>query len=351
MMEAIRLSIAAEEDRQRREEKEAKKEEKKKAKEDKKVAKQAEKLAKKQGSSAPLYPVRTNDSTSTWATASMTRSSSNLGAQPTIPEEQIQGKGKAPVQDFAGFNPLSEPTSTLNTEIRDHRSDKSGSPSPSGVPRLPKDDPQGHLEASRANLQPAASIPIPMSSPQSTHLRQLSNASSAASSFVDSAPGSLRADSNMPSGGGSNMDLSGEVYDGTPPLGTTPIPTPGTEPMFNFRSLAAMIGDEDKARSEHIEDAESTSRIEEELKDPSPTGSPRTAPLAAFEGNRSRGDSGESSSSAPPPIYVELPTPGIERDGDLQITPAPAQIVHDPDRKDYGNINVLEHGQVHETTQ
>ena len=55
MMEAIRLSLAAEEDRKRREEKEAKKDAKKKAKEDKKEAKQAEKAAKKAGTSAPLY--------------------------------------------------------------------------------------------------------------------------------------------------------------------------------------------------------------------------------------------------------------------------------------------------------
>ncbi|KAK5128316.1 hypothetical protein LTR85_002983 [Meristemomyces frigidus] len=352
MMEAIRLSLAAEEDRKRREDKDAKKEEKKKAKEDKKQAKKEEKQAKKRGgSNASLYPVGTNDSTSTWASTSMARSTSNLGATPAIPEEHIQGKGKAPVQDFAGFNPLSEPTSTLNTEMRNRSRDQSGSPSPSRLPRAPVHDPQGHLEASRANLQPTSSSPIPTPSPRSPHFRQLSNASSAASSFVDSAPGSLRADSSLASGAGSNVDVTAGAQEGTPPSGTTPTATSSLEPMFNFRSLAAVIGNEDKAReSEHIENAEPASKAEEELKEPSSTGSPRVAPTSSVEGNRSRGDSGESSASAPPPIYVEHPpTPGSERDID-EITPVPTRILHDPDKK-YGDFNVLDHGHVHETTQ
>ncbi|KAK4547694.1 hypothetical protein LTR36_000651 [Oleoguttula mirabilis] len=352
MMEAIRLSLAAEDDRKRREDKDAKREEKKKAKEDKKQAKKEEKLTKKRGgSNASLYPVGTNDSTSTWASTSMGRSTSNLGTTPAIPEEQFQGKGKAPVQDFAGFNPMSEPTSTLNTEMQNRRRDQSSSPSPSGLPQTPTHNPQGHLEASRANLQPTASSPIPTPSPRSPHFRQLSNASSAASSFVDSAPGSLRADSTLPFGAGSNTDVTAGAQDDSPSLGTTPSATPGLEPMFNFRSLAAMIGNEDKAReSEHIEHAEPASKAEEELKEPSPTGSPRVAPAASVEGNRSRGDSGESSVSVPPPIYVEHPpTPGSERDID-QITPVPAQMIHDPDKK-YGDLNVLNHPHVHETTQ
>ncbi|KAI7545025.1 hypothetical protein KC331_g6462 [Hortaea werneckii] len=111
-----------------------------------------------------------------------------------------------------------------------------------------------------------------------------------------------------------------------------------------------MIGNEDEKphASEQIEEAEPSSRVEEELKEPSPTASPRVAPASLAEGNRSRGDSGESSSSAPPPIYVEHPpTPGA----DEEITPAPrAEMVHDPDKKEYGAVNVLEHGGVREST-
>ena len=350
MMEAIRLSLAAEEDRKYREDKEYRKDAKKKAKEDKKQAKQADKLAKKRnGSSTSLYAANSNESTSSWAATSMARSSSNLGAQPSIPEEQFQGKGKAPAQDFAGFNPLSEPNSTLNTEMRDEQSDeRDESPSPPSVHINLAEDPQRHLEIQRANLLPVTSSPIP--TPRSgSHLRQMSNASSAASSFVDSPPNSLPTVTGMgnSSHNGSNLDVTPGSREGyTPPTGTTP----SAEPMFNFRSLAAaMIGEEDKARnSEHIEHADSGSRAEEELKEPSPSGSPRLSPATAVEGNRARGDSGESSSSAPPPIYVEHPP---NADGTDQITPAPARLIHDVDKKDYGDVQVLNHGHAHEATQ
>lgn len=347
MMEAIRLSLAAEEERKKKEEKEAKKDAKKKAKEEKKEAKQAEKAAKKGGASNnPLYQAGANDSSSTWASTSMARSNSNLGAQLLIPEEQMQGKGKAPVQDFAGFNPLSEPTSTLNTEMAD--SEDRGS----FLPILPRnntgsvsEDPQRHLEESRANLQPATALAVPEPTRLSPHMRQFSETPSVASSFNDSLPSSLRADSNLPSATVSGLDVSSTAQDhsgarsGTPPAGT-----PGLEPMLNFRSLAAMIGDEDKEEreSEHIENVVPASRAKEAVKEPSPTGSPRVSPVGGAEGTRSRGDSGESSSSAPSPGY----------DGD-QITPAPRDmgVVRDVDSKDIGNVNILDHVHMHEATQ
>ena len=346
MMEAIRLSLAAEEDRKRREEKEAKKEAKKKAKEDKKEAKQAEKLARKGGTSAPMYGAGHNDSSSTWASTSMARSSSNLGAQQMIPEEGVQGKGKAPAQDFAGIHPLSDPSSTLNTEMREEDED---APSPTAADRIAfgSEDPQRHLEASRANLQPSAPVPIPINR-MSPHMRQLSNASSAASSFNDSNPSSLRADSNLPSAGGSNLDVTSAAQDSAPA-------TPGLEPMLNFRSLAAMIGDEEgkalQHESEHIEHAtDPASRAEEELKEPSPTGSPRLSPYSgtgSVDGaNRSRGDSGESSGSAPPPIYVE----NEEGEDVDRIEPVTQTAVRHDDIKDMGSVNVL-HTAQQEATQ
>ncbi|KAI6856129.1 hypothetical protein KC323_g8024 [Hortaea werneckii] len=337
MMEAIRLSLAAEEDRKRKDEKEARKEGKKRVKEEKKQAKRDEKQAKKNGSGS-LYRAGTNESgASTVGGSAMARSTSNLGAPTPIPEEQVEGKGKAPAQDFAGFNPLSDKTSTLNRDTGNEQRDvASSSQSPSEGASQPRDDPQGHLEVSRANIQPTTTNAIPVPSQSATHQRHLSNASSVASSVGDSTPGSVRPDSH---------DVSSR--DETPPSGTTPA---HSEPMFNFQSLAAMIGNEDEKphASEQIEEAEPSSRAEEELKEPSPTASPRVAPASLTEGNRSRGDSGESSSSAPPPIYVEHPpTPGA----DEEITPAPrAEMVHDPDKKEYGAVNVLEHGGVREST-
>lgn len=353
MMEAIRLSLAAEEDRKRKDEKDAKKDAKKRAKEEKKEAKAAEKAARKAGSggSNQLYHSGTNDSSSTWASTSMARSTSNLGMQLSIPEEHIQGKGKAPAQperDFAGFNPLSDPSSTLNTEIRDQHHDSPTTSAFADAPPSSVDNAQRHLEESRANLQPSTSTPIQIPNRPDLHQRQISGASSVASSLGD---GSSAFPSNLPSAGGSGVDLTAGVQDpsnqasGTPPAGNSNL-----EPMLNFRSLAAVIGEEDKGghESEHIEDAGDTaSRAEAELKEPSPAGSPRVVPEATGEGNRSRGDSGQSSHSAPPPIYVEN---APSANGDEEITPAP-RIVHDVDSKDINRVDVVDHGHAHEATQ
>ncbi|KAK4493857.1 hypothetical protein PRZ48_015042 [Zasmidium cellare] len=341
MMEAIRLSLAAEEERKRKEEKEAQKDAKKKAKADRKEEKKAEKLAKKNGSSGSLYHVGTNDSSSTWASTSMARSTSNLGTQPRIPEEDLPGKGKQPAQDFAGFNPLQEPTSTLNREA---------SPSPPTT----ASEAQRHLEESRANLQPPASAPISTpSNPRSTHLRQLSNASSAASSFVESpTPGSLRAESNMPNASGLDVTAGAQQLDGGSNLSSGAV-TPAAaatnnEPMFNFRSLAAMIGEEDKAeKNEHIEHA-GDNHTSNELRESSPTNSPSSLLVDDTTHNRSRGDSGESSSSAPPPIYIEGHRAESEKDAEDEISPAPG-VRHELDQKEFGrvNVDVAAQGQMH----
>lgn len=176
------------------------------------------------------------------------------------------------------------------------------------------------------------------------HARQLSETPSVASSFNDSSAGSFRADSDLPSAGASGLDVSSSGQEQRSS-------TPAAEPMFNFRSLAAVIGNEGQGgeggSGEHVENAETETgtRAEQELKEPSPTGSPRITPISGaagnLEGNRSRGDSGESSRSAPPPVY--------EADGD-QITPAP-QIVHDVDSKEIGNIEILGRERLHEATQ
>ncbi|KAK5109024.1 hypothetical protein LTR62_007572 [Meristemomyces frigidus] len=342
MMEAIRLSLAAEEDRMRKSDKDAKKDEKKRAKDDKKQAKQAEKLARKRnGSGTSLYPASTNESTTSWAGTSMARSSSNLGAQPmAIPEEQFQGKGKAPAQDFAGFNPLPEPSTTLNTEPRDETKNRSDSPSPGTTSTKNQiDDPQRHLESSCAQLQPSSSSPIPMPTPaRGSHLRQLSNASSAASSFIDSAPGSVPA--------GSMLDI-------TPGSATQEMSLPGTtpsaEPMFNFQSLAAMIGFEaeegEKSRqggSEHIEHSSPPPLAPQPL--------PQHQGPEHSDSQRSRGDSHDSTTSAPPPVYREHfqpPTPGVEvEDGDLRITPVPtaARGLHEGDLKEYSGVSLIGRG-------
>lgn len=281
MMEAIRLSLAAEDDRKKKEDKESKKEEKKKAKD----AKKAEKTAKKTGG---MYSAGPNNSSSTWA--SMARSTSNLGNQPpSSPTTPIPGKGKAPISanTSSGFNPLSEPTSTLNTEIA----------TSSNTSNVASGDAQRHLEESRANLnQPSQPIAFPDSS--RGHGRHFSNASSIVSSVPDSAPNSYQQGSNFaPSANASGVNLDGESSTSDRQSGT-PSNGAGLEPMFNFRSLAAMIGDEDKGHNtgEHLEFLSAGAEDSYQT--------PRNLSVASgskeVDGNRGRGDSGESSSSSAP---------------------------------------------------
>lgn len=324
MMEAIRLSLAAEEERKQREEKLAAKDAKKKAKLEKKEEKKAEKMAKKTGRSGSLYQLGTNESASSWAgTSGMVRSTSNLGAQPTIPEEQVQGKGKQPAHDFAGFNPLTEPTSTLNR--------RPSSPSTA-------ESAQQHLEAQRARFE-SHSSPIPAPAKHGQHLRDTS-ATSGVSSVASSYSGQ---NSGFSSHNATGVDVSaGQLESTSTRSGTNAVA--GGEPMLNFRSLTAMIESDDKSNSQHLEHAEPSSQAAEQLKEPSPTCSPRIPPTyLSGDGNRSRGDSGESSSSAPPPVYVEQHSE-VKHDNDV-ITPAPQHFaVHHPDHKEACKVEFVDHG-------
>lgn len=254
MMEAIRLSLAAEEERKRKEEKdaakEAKKEEKKKAKE----AKKAEKASRKSG----FFPLDIDGESSAAA-----------------------GKGKAVDRSGAslGFNPLSEPTSTINASSS-------------------QDDAQRHLEQSRAQIRREASstgnpTPFDPFTEQPSHrsaLRNLSNASSSASSFAESLQGSLRpggfgasASSFEPSPNVSGVSLNREE---TPPHGT-----PGTEPMFNFNSLEAVMKKEDDDTVQHIENVASGD----------------TSTQEASDDTKDSDAPGESSKGSTPDINVQPP--------------------------------------------
>lgn len=191
MMEAIRLSLASEEERQRREEKEARKEAKKRDKETKK----ADKAARKTG----LYG--SNASTS----ALDVRSQASLGkvtsSSSSILGEETSGKGKA----------VDRPSPSVDVEPATPSSanpaDKIATP--------PTSDPSGATEPSRPS-----------------HLRHVSSVSSSFSSVLEQPPDDC-------AGGDATADTS----------------STSLEPMFNFRSLAAVIGDEEKGNesAEHVE--------------------------------------------------------------------------------------------------
>lgn len=244
MLEAIRLSLASEEERRKREEKDAKKEAKKKDKETRK----AEKIARKAG----IYSTSANQSTAGIESPASESSPINDHFPASL------GKGKANQQ-----------TSAELSEERSQRSENNF-PSTKTLPATDStaDTAQEHLKRARAHLQPNDALPL--SAPHNanpyrpSHLRTLSNASSSGSSVGDSAVASLNDDfgrSNSsfevsPNASGVNILPRGSAQDifvpGTPPGGGA-----GIEPMFNFRSLAAMVGDDEKAENsanvDHLE--------------------------------------------------------------------------------------------------
>jgi len=209
LMEAIRLSLAAEEDRRKKAEKdadaEAKKENKKKAKEQKKV----DKAAKKGGFNSPT-PSHEG------VFASSPERSAMIGISP-----DGLGKGKARVVDpslatiQAGF--------ARSTESLTY----GGSP-------------QHHLEQSRAVLDNSLLNMTPSQSavdlPSHSRLHKISTASSTNSSLADSPTNSYQPGFDY---SGSNAAPSARVVHTSRRDNS-----PATEPMFNFGSLATMIDNE-----------------------------------------------------------------------------------------------------------
>lgn len=226
MMEAIRLSLASEEERRKREEKEAKKEAKKKGKESKK----AEKSARKAG----VYQTSAHQSFTAFENSPHGSVTSDVG------------KSKGLQQSDTNHSSARSSNADLLFSVANSSSMADSS----------ADAAQVHLERARAQLQPNEAItstaPSNTNPYRPSHLRTLSNASSAVSSLEDHGAGSLNHDfhrSNSsfeasPNSSATNIALRASTQEtlisGTPPGGGA-----GTEPMFNFRSLAAMVGEDE----------------------------------------------------------------------------------------------------------
>ncbi|KAJ5757829.1 uncharacterized protein N7511_006523 [Penicillium nucicola] len=201
MMEAIRLSLASEDERLKREEKEARKEAKKREKEKEKEAKKADKVARKTG----LY--------------SNNPSASALD----VPGESASGRVTSSSSSVIGEDIIGEEAAAANKG--------------KGV--------------DRASLSTQDSTPLPSSSlapPDTTlsepsrpsHLRHVSSASSSFSSLIDNTP---------------------EERTGSHPAADS---NTSLEPMLNFRSLAAVIGNEEKVdeSADHVEDTSNKPQAE-----------------------------------------------------------------------------------------
>jgi len=293
LVEAIRQSLIAEEERKRKEEKENAKRVKKDEKERVKEQKKAEKVAKKNG----MY--------------SASRSSS-----PALsgPGDAGAGKGKEKVRNAYG--------QLQNLDVTPMNPLSPSSASGSGT-ASPKQDPQKFLEISRAHLDSEISQNA-QSQPQlvpRNRSRHASDASSTGSSFLDSAPGSLRnagSDSSFnasPNISGQHLPFGAQNHDHA---GSSS----GPESPFNFGSLAAVLGTD--GRAEEIGHPEQVSML------------PRM---------RSRGNTGESSISLGPPRDVQQDAtvgspPALPRSQSEQYRPSQFE---DQPRKHHPDINVVDH--------
>jgi hypothetical protein len=221
-MEAIRLSLASAEEERKKQEKEEAKKAKKEEKQRSKDAKKAAKDARRRGSSAGLYSASINESQGSGLGGEAISSTSGAA---------VVGKGKQP----ASSTPSPEPASSSSS-------------------KTPKDNPQAFLEQSRANIN-SAPVPVPTPTTHRQALRHLSSTSSVSSLN----------DSQDPSPNASGLALDdGVTPPSSGPYSETP---PSTEPMFNFRSLAAVIGDEEAGE----EGGEGTKPIIEHLESVSPS--------------------------------------------------------------------------------
>ncbi|KAL3424219.1 hypothetical protein PVAG01_03500 [Phlyctema vagabunda] len=220
MMEAIRLSLAAEEERKKKSDKEAQKEAKKRAKEEKKKEKRERKVYGSGANSA-------NGSALSLSLPGIGRRRGNSGAshlaREVTPEvaEGSEPKGKGIDRGSAAT------TAPIDVARANSSHGFAGS---------------RHLEANASNDHQ----PSPTAPDKPSHLRQMSTASSHSSNLSESVPNSIR---NGVQGSSSSLDVTNnERRD-----------EDGTEPLFNFRSLAGMLGNEDpddKDVARHIEHLE-----------------------------------------------------------------------------------------------
>ncbi|KAK3294945.1 uncharacterized protein B0H64DRAFT_198470 [Chaetomium fimeti] len=228
LAEAVRLSLAAEEERKRKVSKEERKEAKKREKEDRKAAKAAAKqTGPYEGASG-----RSGQSSASGSTLSLpglgfgrkrgNSAASNLRIEASVasaiattesPEANPKEKGKG-VDRGVSAHAESAPVAATDPAVPGGSTDAS---SPRPVPHLPAGP---------------------------SHLRQMSNASSVSSSVLDSQHGSYTSPTHLQNPRNSGLSLgsrSGTSEDGGDPDRDRD-PSASTEPMFNFRSLAEVVG-------------------------------------------------------------------------------------------------------------
>ncbi|KAI1267906.1 hypothetical protein F5Y18DRAFT_273578 [Xylariaceae sp. FL1019] len=216
MAEAIRLSLADEEDRRKKADKEARKEAKKKEKEEKKAAKKKGDVYGGGGGSS----------------ASVSSLSLGFGRR----------RGNSNVGNLRVEASVAAATATAQVSDVGSSQDKSQDKG-KGVER-------GATDEGASPSTDSPSLPIPMPPRATSHLRQMSNASSISSSGLDSMPGSYAGRNPIEDPLTSGLSLSAQSDQGE---------NPSSEPLFNFRSLAEVVGVSIDGEGERIDGEQGSS--------------------------------------------------------------------------------------------
>lgn len=235
LAEAIRLSLAAEEERKRKADKEEKKEAKKREKEERKAAKAAAKghpysgsgQSSASGSTLSLSGLggigrrRGNSAASNLrveaTTAHAIASAGTSSSPPTNPNDKGKGVDRGAPQTPPETELGKTNVDALHPNVVPV---SSSSPTPSAAPRP---------------------VPAPHQSAGPSHLRQMSSASSVSSSQPESQPGSYQDPSYLQDPRASGLSLGGKS-DASDDAGARSGDDDSTEPMFNYSSLAQMVG-------------------------------------------------------------------------------------------------------------
>ncbi|RGP79757.1 regulator sip5 [Fusarium longipes] len=290
-MEAVRLSLASEEERKRKEEKAIRKETKRREKEERKAA-------KKGGN--PYSGSASGASASSLSLGGLGRRRGNSTASNLRVEATMSRASQA----------SSTPESPAEPKTKDDSTGKG-----KGVDRSTPDSQAGPASSS-------SSLPLPSGpSRGGSHLRQMSNASSAGSSVNDSPVGTytgpdyLGADEGPRSSG---LSLGAYSDDGERDAGSA-----GSEPMFNFSSLAQMVGaDLESGSMRRDEDGESHE------------GTGYTRPLSQVKEDDKEDAEAEHVEGTPAQIEV-VPSSGLATPAVMVTpeTPAPADEAEHEDKQ------------------
>ncbi|RDA95522.1 hypothetical protein CP533_5410 [Ophiocordyceps camponoti-saundersi (nom. inval.)] len=302
-MEAVRLSLATEEERKRKEEKALRKEAKKRQ--------QAERKAqKKQGNKDP-YGGGVSEASASSLSLGLGRKRGGSGTSNLRVEATLQGASQA--------SSRSEEGPSVGHEDQNDQAAGKGK----AVDR-PK-EPVGSASSSTGSLH----IP-PGHSRSGSHLRQMSNASSLGSSQADSLPGSYGGSGFVgPDGGGGGSN---------PPRLDDSDRDAGSEPLYNFRSLAELVGvniedgtpqatttggeGEESASARPLPRVREEKEKEEDILETRSAGADGHAKQAPAEvrspafmvtpSDGSRGDAGASSPSSEEAVSLETPVSDTE---------------------------------------